>query len=140
MIRASSRGVLLTSFPQILPEQYRLGEQQDVAELGKHLLDLVERELGRDGVGFFGGKIRSTVKCSVCGTESERLEPFTDLPLPFPPNLEGTLTLEQMIKFAFRSETMTGDNQFRCSKCDKLVDATLSGAHGCCDATCCSLL
>jgi ubiquitin C-terminal hydrolase len=68
------------------------------------------------------------VKCSVCGSETERLESFTDLSLSFPPKDDGgSLTLEQMIKFTFRTETMSGDNQFRCSKCDKLVDATLAG-------------
>ncbi len=128
MLDSEPRSFPPRDFLKTLPEQYRVGDQQDVAEFGKHLLDLVERELGTDSMNFFTGKIQSSVTCSLCKCSTVRTESFTDLSLSFPLNAKDPLTLADMVKFAFQNvELMTGDNQFKCSKCDKLVDATLSG-------------
>jgi ubiquitin C-terminal hydrolase len=117
---------------KVLPEQYRVGVQQDVAEFGKQLLDLTEREVGSELSGaFFTGKLCSTVRCCECGTKSERYEPFSDLSLSFPPGESGanapSLRLEEMAEYAFgREERMTGDNRYNCTSCGRLADATLS--------------
>lgn len=113
------------SFLAVVPEHYQAGEQQDVSEFAKHLLDALEREVKHEEIC---GKSVTIVCCNVCGTKSETLEPFSDLSLLFPANLgsDEKLTLEKMIDFTlFRKEELKGENEFRCNNCVKMVEATL---------------
>ncbi len=132
LLSTSTHSFAPREFLKVLPQQYRVGEQQDVAEFGKQLLDLVEREMGNELSGsFFTGKLCSEVTCCSCGTKSERFEPFTDLSLSFPPagDAKGPLQLEEMLEYAFsRKERMSGDNKYNCGTCKRLEDADLSVA------------
>ncbi|KAG6549829.1 hypothetical protein Mapa_008810 [Marchantia paleacea] len=69
---------------------------------------------------IFGGIIQSQIKCSVCGTESNKLDDIMDLSLDILPRL-GSLR-EAMCRF-FMPEVLDGDNKYHCSKCKKPTTA-----------------
>lgn len=62
---------------------------------------------------IFGGIIQSQIKCSVCGTESNKLDDIMDLSLDILPRL-GSLR-EAMCRF-FMPEVLDGDNKYHCGK------------------------
>lgn len=79
-------------------------------------LTLVERT--------FGGLMQITTRCCNCGHESQKSDPFIDLPLSFSDgDVTRSFSLQQMISFFLSSEDMTGDNRYFCDACDGLQDA-----------------
>lgn len=123
-----------SSFLKVIPEQYRLGDQQDASEFAKHLLDTLEREL-RQAEFMWRGRTVSSVTCEQCKTCTERLEPFVDLSVHFPMtekahdasrNGSALLSVDEMLRSQLaQEERMTGDNAYRCGHCEALVNATL---------------
>ena len=100
------------------------GEQQDGGEFLKLLLALLESALASDPspsvrtavAARFAGGVRHEMACCVCGRRSpssDRVEPFTDLPVPVAghPRIEGSLTSMRL------PETLDGDNAVACEGC-----------------------
>jgi ubiquitin C-terminal hydrolase len=92
---------------------------------------------------IFGGKTCTSIRCTVCDNISERSESILDLSLTFPSYemedmngltaAEGEMkktviprssyTLNDLIENFRKVERMNGSNQYRCDKCNALVDA-----------------
>ena len=70
---------------------------------------------------LFTGLYYSTVICDECKNVTDTFEPFTILSLHIKES--GTSTLEKSLSDFTQEETLTGDNQFYCTKCQKNVDA-----------------
>lgn len=61
------------------------------------------------------------VTCKECGNITIRFEPYQLLSFPLP---NSSSNLEECIKQFTTEETLSGSNQYRCSECNKKVDAT----------------
>ena len=71
----------------------------------------------------FSGYIRNQTLCQVCGQASKVFESCMSLPLELP---EGIHSLEDALAAYMRQESLDGDNQYRCDRCSKNVDAVRS--------------
>lgn len=61
---------------------------------------------------IFGGKLRSQVKCALCGHESNVFDPFLDLSL----ELKGCNSLEKALHAFTAPETLDEENKYLCEK------------------------
>ena len=76
-------------------------------------------------VDLFQGQLRSTLECCHCGYKRVKFDPFMYLSLPVP---EGKArrepaTLDDCLREFAKEEMLTGDEQWRCSKCKDFRDA-----------------
>ncbi|XP_011494837.1 PREDICTED: ubiquitin carboxyl-terminal hydrolase 35 [Ceratosolen solmsi marchali] len=74
----------------------------------------------------FGGELKVTYQCIICNTESDNTDKFRDLQLCFLDNLAPSkeISVQDLINMNyFLPENLTGDNKYRCDKCEKLCDA-----------------
>ncbi|XP_022306322.2 ubiquitin carboxyl-terminal hydrolase 40-like [Crassostrea virginica] len=100
-------------------------QQHDVQELNRILFSAIEDSLvGTSGrfliKQLYHGAIVNQIECLVCGKISEREEDFLDLSIA----VSGASSLESALRSYYcDTETMDGKNQYRCEKCNKLVDA-----------------
>ncbi|XP_064614511.1 ubiquitin carboxyl-terminal hydrolase 40-like [Liolophura sinensis] len=100
-------------------------QQQDVQELNRILFSAIEDSLvGTMGQGFisrlYHGRTVNQIICQECHRISEREEDFLDLTL----TVTGHISVEHALSdYYCVSEKMEGRNQYRCEKCNKLVDA-----------------
>ncbi|KAG8383596.1 hypothetical protein BUALT_Bualt04G0030400 [Buddleja alternifolia] len=62
----------------------------------------------------FGGYLRSKIKCMKCSWRSERCDPMMDLTVEIDGNI---YTLEDALEQFTRSETLGGDDKYKCSRC-----------------------
>eukprot|EP01044_Picomonas_judraskeda_P026499 COSAG03_NODE_8069_length_840_cov_1.017544_2_plen_164_part_01 len=69
---------------------------------------------------LFGGHLRSQVKCKRCGHCSNKYEAYLDLSLEIAKKADS---IERAMQNFTAAEQLDGDNQYRCEKCDMLVDA-----------------
>lgn len=111
-----------------LPDYFREGRQQDASELGKIIFNLIEESAKSDSKSnpiseFFGGKLSTKTVCSVCNNASVREEEYYDLSLSFPTK-SASVSLSEMIEFFTEPEVLNEDNQYKCDRCNKLVDAS----------------
>ncbi|KAK4058729.1 hypothetical protein OIO90_000173 [Microbotryomycetes sp. JL221] len=108
------------------------GEQQDAQEFSKLFMSLLDHEFKKQAtqaqaqgneaakkVGQlmsdqFEGKITYGTKCDVCNNRSERTSTFLELEI----NLKNRTTLEDRIRTSLGDETLSGDNQYYCDKCE----------------------
>ena len=111
-----------------LPASYRSGEQQDVTESGRWLLDKLggtEQVLVKS---VFGGEMIHKTKCSGCNNVTERKEVFTDLCVSVPKQAEvlgkRKVTVQSLIKKMLKPESLHGDNKYSCETCGKKQDAS----------------
>ena len=76
-------------------------------------------------VDTFQGQLKSSVRCSTCGFERRKFDPFMYLSLPLPKGAEhGELTLEQCLHEFTAEEELSEDNLWRCPKCKDFRRAT----------------
>jgi ubiquitin carboxyl-terminal hydrolase 8 len=78
-------------------------------------------------VDIFQGQLRSELRCQTCRHGNVRFEPFMYLSLPIVNADSGSnkkTTLSDCLQAYLQEETLTGDNQWYCSKCQTHVDAT----------------
>ena len=62
----------------------------------------------------------SQIRCKECDYTSERLEPYLDLTVA----ISGYSDLSESLTDCYLNhETLSGNNQYRCDGCNKLVDA-----------------
>ncbi|CAM1502884.1 Fc.00g076600.m01.CDS01 [Cosmosporella sp. VM-42] len=98
--------------------------QMDVDEFYNLLLDRWEGQLvtsyeKRALRSFYGGQLVQQVKSKECPHVSERFEPFSAIQC----DIKGKTTLEESLQAYVDGEIMEGDNKYKCSTCDRHVDA-----------------
>ncbi|KAL1842744.1 hypothetical protein VTJ49DRAFT_4382 [Mycothermus thermophilus] len=68
---------------------------------------------------FFGGQLVQQVRSQECEHVSERLEPFSAIQC----DIKGKSSLQESLQAYVDGEIMEGDNKYKCSTCDRHVDA-----------------
>ena len=75
-------------------------------------------------VDLFQGQLRSTLECCHCGYKRVKFDPFMYLSLPVPKSgRHGDVQLDDCLREFAKEEMLTGDEQWRCSKCKEFRDA-----------------
>lgn len=98
--------------------------QMDVDEFYNLLFDRWEGQMPRKDEkkqlrSFFGGQLVQQVRSKECEHISERLEPFSAIQC----DIKGKVTLEESLQAYVDGEVMEGENKYKCSTCDRHVDA-----------------
>lgn len=98
--------------------------QMDVDEFYNLLFDRWEGQVlsSTDKQAFrsiYGGQLVQQVKSEECPHISERLEPFSAIQC----DIKGKSTLQESLQAYVDGEVMEGDNKYKCSTCDKHVNA-----------------
>lgn len=105
-------------------------QQHDIQELCRVMFDALEQcfknthqsNLIND---LYEGKMSDYVKCLECCNEGAREDTYLDIPLPIRPFGSSTAykSVEEALKAFVEPELLTGNNKYKCSKCNKLCDA-----------------
>ncbi|KAI0179993.1 hypothetical protein GGR52DRAFT_568756 [Hypoxylon sp. FL1284] len=98
--------------------------QMDVDEFYSLLFDRWEAQLPLESEkkqlkSFYGGQLVQQVKSKECEHISERIEPFSAIQC----DIKGKAGLEESLQAYVNGEIMEGDNKYKCSDCDRHVDA-----------------
>ncbi|KAJ0301865.1 hypothetical protein COL516b_007370 [Colletotrichum fioriniae] len=98
--------------------------QMDVDEFYNLLFDRWEGQLStaedrRTLRSFYGGQLVQQVASKECEHVSDRLEPFSAIQC----DIKGKSTLQDSLQAYVDGEIMEGDNKYKCSSCDRHVDA-----------------
>ncbi|KAM0514975.1 hypothetical protein ACHAPE_006297 [Trichoderma viride] len=101
-----------------------VNSQMDVDEFYNLLFDRLEAQLPRDDQkrelrGIYGGQLVQQIKSQECTHVSERFEPFSAIQC----DINGKRTLQESLEAYVGGEVMEGDNRYKCSSCDRHVDA-----------------
>ncbi|XP_061169220.1 ubiquitin carboxyl-terminal hydrolase 47-like isoform X7 [Saccostrea echinata] len=105
-------------------------QQHDVQELCRVMFDALEMKWKKTDQAnlinnLYQGKLKDYVKCLECGNESARLDTYLDIPLvirPFGSN-ETHGSVDEALQAFVEPETLDGNNQYFCEKCNKKCDA-----------------
>ncbi|RFU29187.1 hypothetical protein B7463_g7158, partial [Scytalidium lignicola] len=98
--------------------------QMDVDEFYNLLFDrwegqIIAADVKRQFRSFYGGQLVQQVKSKECSHISERLEPFSAIQC----DIKGKSSLQESLQAYVDGEIMEGDNKYKCSTCDRHVDA-----------------
>lgn len=98
--------------------------QMDVDEFYNLLFDRWEGQLQsieakQQFRSFYGGQLVSQIASRECEHVSERQEPFSAIQC----DIKGKSNLEESLQAYVEGEVMEGDNKYKCSTCDRHVDA-----------------
>ncbi|KAI1771399.1 hypothetical protein F4818DRAFT_213002 [Hypoxylon cercidicola] len=98
--------------------------QMDVDEFYSLLFDRWEAQLSSESErkklrSIYGGELVQQVKSKECEHISERIEPFSAIQC----DIKGKAGLEESLQAYVDGEIMEGDNKYKCSDCDRHVDA-----------------
>ncbi|KAK1691356.1 ubiquitin carboxyl-terminal hydrolase [Colletotrichum godetiae] len=98
--------------------------QMDVDEFYNLLFDRWEGQLStaedrKTLRSFYGGQLVQQVRSKECEHVSDRLEPFSAIQC----DIKGKSTLQDSLQAYVDGEIMEGDNKYKCSSCDRHVDA-----------------
>ncbi|KAI0187692.1 ubiquitin carboxyl-terminal hydrolase [Xylaria flabelliformis] len=98
--------------------------QMDVDEFFNLLFDRWEAQFSLNSDkkalrSIFGGQLVQQVKSKECKHISERIEPFSAIQC----DVKGKSSLEESLQAYVDGEIMEGDNKYKCSTCDRHVDA-----------------
>ncbi|XP_063910893.1 ubiquitin carboxyl-terminal hydrolase 47 isoform X2 [Zophobas morio] len=104
--------------------------QHDIQELCRVMFDALERKFKDTKQAnlindLYEGKMLDYVKCLECGTEKSREDTFLDIPLPVRPFGSNVAynSVEEALRAFVQPETLEGNNQYHCEKCNKKCDA-----------------
>ncbi|KAI9508309.1 cysteine proteinase [Russula earlei] len=108
--------------------QLRTNEQQDAQEFSKLFITHLDDEFKKQPhpalkhlvSNQFEGTQTYATTCLRCGARSENDSDFLEIEV----NLEDNASLESCIEVLLQPETLSGDNKYRCSRCQSLEDAT----------------
>ncbi|MCD7460699.1 ubiquitin-specific protease [Datura stramonium] len=105
------------------------GREEDAHEFLRYVIDTMQsiclKEAGATAPGSFeeetslmgltfGGYLRSKIECMRCGFKSERQERMMDLTV----EIDGDIgTLEEALRQFTHTETLDGENKYRCGRC-----------------------
>ncbi|KAG7164653.1 Ubiquitin carboxyl-terminal hydrolase 47-like [Homarus americanus] len=105
-------------------------QQHDIQELCRVMFDALEQCFKNTHQSdlinnLYEGKMKDYVKCLQCCTEGAREDTYLDIPLPIRPFGSSTAykSVEEALKAFVEPELLTGNNKYKCSKCDSLCDA-----------------
>lgn len=105
-------------------------QQHDIQELCRVMFDALEQKFKNTKQAdlisnLYEGKMIDYVKCLECETEKSREDTFLDIPLPVKPFGSNVAyeSIEEGLKAFVQPETLDGNNQYYCEKCDKKCDA-----------------
>ncbi|KAF8163463.1 hypothetical protein B0H34DRAFT_795175 [Crassisporium funariophilum] len=108
--------------------QLRTSEQQDAQEFSKLFMSHLDDEFKKQSLSsvkslvtdqFQGTQVYGTI-CHACRNRSERVSNFLEIEI----NFENNSKLEDSITASLLPETLSDDNQYFCSRCEALQDAT----------------
>ncbi|KAG5354040.1 hypothetical protein C0989_009737 [Termitomyces sp. Mn162] len=108
--------------------QLRTTEQQDAQEFSKLFMSHLDAEFKKQANPrvkslvtdqVIGKQIYGTL-CNNCQYRSERVSDFLEIEI----NLKNHAKLEDRIEAVLEPETLSGDNQYLCPRCESLQDAT----------------
>jgi ubiquitin carboxyl-terminal hydrolase 34 len=104
--------------------QIDIHNQMDVDEFYNLLFDRWESQLltadtKKEFRSFYGGQLVQQVSSKECEHISERLEPFSAIQC----DIKGKSCLQESLQAYVDGEIMEGDNKYKCSTCDRHVDA-----------------
>jgi ubiquitin carboxyl-terminal hydrolase 36/42 len=121
----------------LIHRSFKLGRQEDAHEyLLQVLSSMHQRSLQVTGTPdaspdhlsettlphcIFGGFLRSTLTCPSCAHSSVRHDPFLDLSLSLGPGIES---VQKALRVFTSPETLTANNCWACSACNKRVRAS----------------
>lgn len=118
-------------------KQFRQMRQEDAHEYLRQLLDCFHEEILKankvkvsDGKiaettlisRVFGGYLRNELKCSQCGYCSQTFNHFQDLSLEI--TGQGLQTINDAVRTYVKPERLGRGNEWKCSKCNKLVQVS----------------
>ncbi|XP_017780460.1 PREDICTED: ubiquitin carboxyl-terminal hydrolase 47 isoform X2 [Nicrophorus vespilloides] len=105
-------------------------EQHDIQELCRVMFDALEQKFKDTKQAnlindLYEGKMLDYVKCLECSTEKSREDTFQDIPLPVRPfgSTVAYNSVEEALRAFVQPETLDGNNQYHCEKCNKKCDA-----------------
>ncbi|XP_021936857.1 ubiquitin carboxyl-terminal hydrolase 47-like isoform X2 [Zootermopsis nevadensis] len=105
-------------------------QQHDIQELCRVMFDALEQKFKHTDQAdliqrLYEGKMIDYVKCLECGTEKSREDTFLDIPLPVRPFGSAVAygSVEEALRAFVQPETLDGNNQYHCEKCNKKCDA-----------------
>ncbi|KAL7948270.1 hypothetical protein V8C42DRAFT_313966 [Trichoderma barbatum] len=98
--------------------------QMDVEEFYSLFFDRLESQPMTDDEkkrlrSIYGGQLVQQVKSKECEHVSERFEPFSAIQC----DIHGKGTLQESLQAYVNGEVLEGDNKYKCSSCDRHVDA-----------------
>ncbi|XP_055909532.1 ubiquitin carboxyl-terminal hydrolase 47 isoform X2 [Eupeodes corollae] len=105
-------------------------EQHDIQEMCRVMFDALEHKFKNTKQAhlisnLYEGKMIDYVKCLECNTEKTRADTFLDIPLPVRPFGSSVAygSIEEALRAFVQPETLNGNNQYFCEKCNKECDA-----------------
>ncbi|XP_067645326.1 ubiquitin carboxyl-terminal hydrolase 47 isoform X2 [Eurosta solidaginis] len=105
-------------------------QQHDIQELCRVMFDALEQKFKNTKqmhliANLYEGKMIDYVKCLECNTEKTRADTFLDIPLPVRPFGSAVAygSIEEALRAFVQPETLDGNNQYFCEKCEKKCDA-----------------
>ncbi|KAJ9585896.1 hypothetical protein L9F63_020459 [Diploptera punctata] len=105
-------------------------QQHDIQELCRVMFDALEQKFKDTDqsdliLRLYEGKMIDYVKCLDCLTEKSREDTFLDIPLPVRPFGSSVAygSVKKVVRAFVQPETLDGNNQYFCEKCNKKCDA-----------------
>ena len=111
---------LITSFGWT---QAQASEQNDIQELYHVLFDAISYTNEKYINDLFQSILSTNIKCKECNNISSHNELYIDFSLPIKKGKLVINTLEKSFECFFGIEELIKDNQYKCEKCNKKVDA-----------------
>ncbi|KAJ3029742.1 UNVERIFIED_CONTAM: hypothetical protein HDU68_011259 [Siphonaria sp. JEL0065] len=116
-----------------IAKHFRVGRQEDSHEFLRYFIDSLQNNclVGYEKLEhrqkettiihqIFGGYLQSRILCLVCKEPSCTVEPCLDISL----EVKQAGSVEKALARFTKTESLSGDNKYRCAKCKTLVDAT----------------